>query len=157
MKEAMQRRLKQEKEREEVLTAIDDRAFIIGNGLSRQQFNLHWLTGKGTIYGCNALYRDFNPDVLVAIDDGVIQEVLESNFPRDKFYVPPHDEQFEPATYNPFRPRENAGMVAMRHAIRAGKKTLYLFGMDFILNDYDKNLGNLYTGTKNYDSRTKTS
>ena len=44
-------------------------AFVIGNGQSRSHFNLNTLRGKGTIYGCNALYRDFMPDVLVATDD----------------------------------------------------------------------------------------
>ena len=35
-------------------------AFIIGNGVSRKPIDLHQLKGKGTIFGCNALYRDFN-------------------------------------------------------------------------------------------------
>ena len=35
-------------------------AFIIGNGPTRLDINLHDLVGKGKIYGCNALYRDFD-------------------------------------------------------------------------------------------------
>ena len=35
-------------------------AFIIGNGPTRLDVNLHDLVGKGKIYGCNALYRDFD-------------------------------------------------------------------------------------------------
>lgn len=35
-----------------------DTAFIIGNGESRKIFPIHQLDGKGTIYGCNAIYRD---------------------------------------------------------------------------------------------------
>jgi len=37
---------------------VMDTAFIIGNGESRKIFNLDLLKGKGTIYGCNAIYRD---------------------------------------------------------------------------------------------------
>ena len=35
-----------------------DTAFIIGNGESRNIFPIETLKGKGTIYGCNAIYRD---------------------------------------------------------------------------------------------------
>ena len=52
-----------------------ERAFIIGNGKSRIGFDLNQLRGKGTIYGCNALYRDFMPDVLVATDDRMREEI----------------------------------------------------------------------------------
>ena len=39
-----------------------DTAFIIGNGESRNIFPIDTLKGKGTIYGCNAIYRD-HPDL----------------------------------------------------------------------------------------------
>ena len=52
-----------------------ERAFIIGNGVSRKGFDLEQLRGKGVIYGCNALYRDFMPDVLVATDDKMREEI----------------------------------------------------------------------------------
>jgi hypothetical protein len=43
-------------------------AFVIGNGVSRQTIDLEKLKKYGTIYGCNAIYRNFNPDYLVAVD-----------------------------------------------------------------------------------------
>ena len=37
---------------------------------TRLDVNLHDLVGKGKIYGCNALYRDFDKfDYLVVIDE----------------------------------------------------------------------------------------
>ena len=71
-------------------------AYIIGNGPSREQFDIAKLKGTGVIYGCNALYRDYSDliDFLVAIDPPIIDEITKSNFPKDKFIVPPHDEQF---------------------------------------------------------------
>jgi len=51
------------------------RVFCIGNGESRKGFDLEILRKYGTIYGCNALYRDFMPDVLTAVDHGIMHEI----------------------------------------------------------------------------------
>ena len=51
------------------------RVFCIGNGESRQGFDLEKLRPHGKIYGCNAIYRDFMPDVLTAVDHGIMHEI----------------------------------------------------------------------------------
>ena len=51
------------------------RVFCIGNGESRKGFDLEKLRPHGKIYGCNALYRDFMPDVLTAVDHGIMHEI----------------------------------------------------------------------------------
>ena len=51
------------------------RVFCIGNGESRQGFDLEKLRQHGKIYGCNAIYRDFMPDVLTAVDHGIMHEI----------------------------------------------------------------------------------
>ena len=39
-----------------------DKAYILGNGPSRPT-DIKWLDNlKGVTYGCNALYRDWEPD-----------------------------------------------------------------------------------------------
>ena len=43
-------------------------AFVLGNGASRKDVDLSALKNHGKVYGCNALYRDFTPDVLVATE-----------------------------------------------------------------------------------------
>jgi hypothetical protein len=48
-------------------------------------------------------------------------------------------------------------MVAMKEAIKRGYTTLFLIGMDFILDDAVKNLDNVYDGTNAYDGTTKAS
>ena len=48
------------------------RVFCIGNGESRKDFDLETLRPHGKIYGCNALYRDFTPDVIIAVDMGIM-------------------------------------------------------------------------------------
>ena len=52
------------------------RAFIIGNGESRKNFDLTTLKKYGKIYACNAYYRDNPlPDVLIAVDSTVTHEI----------------------------------------------------------------------------------
>lgn len=52
-----------------------DNVFCIGNGESRKHLNLESLRPFGKIYGCNALYRDFLPDAITAVDHGIMHEI----------------------------------------------------------------------------------
>ena len=54
--------------------------FCIGNGTSRKNFNLDKLRPHGKIFGCNALYRTFTPDVLIAVDHGIMHEIYHSGY-----------------------------------------------------------------------------
>ena len=51
------------------------KVFCIGNGESRKGFDLEKLRPHGTIYGCNAIFRDFMPDVITAVDHGIMHEI----------------------------------------------------------------------------------
>ncbi len=73
------------------------RAFCIGNGESRLGFDLERLRPLGKIIGCNALYRDFMPDVIVGVDHGIMHEIyhkgIANKIPayfRDWTKVPEH-------------------------------------------------------------------
>jgi hypothetical protein len=129
-------------------------AFIIGNGTSRKDFDLTRLKPYGTVFGCNALYRDYPdfsiPDFLVSIDDGIITEIESSDFPSKRFIVPPMDERWEPAECNIGRPRSNAGVNAMREAIKMGHNQLICLGFDFLIADAAQSVSNVYDGTNNY-------
>ena len=59
------------------------RVFCIGNGESRKDFDLEKLRPHGKIYGCNALYRDFKPDVITAVDMGIMHEIYNSGYAQD--------------------------------------------------------------------------
>lgn len=54
--------------------------FVLGNGESRLQLNLQALKETGRIYGCNALYRNFEPDALIAVDGGMMHEIGVSGY-----------------------------------------------------------------------------
>ena len=60
-----------------------ENVFCIGNGESRIDFDLTQLRKYGKIYGCNALYRDFKPDVLTAVDQGISHEIYQSGYAKD--------------------------------------------------------------------------
>ena len=51
------------------------KGYIIGNGPSRAHINLDELKRDGIVYGCNALYRDWEPDYLFATDYGMIRQI----------------------------------------------------------------------------------
>ena len=57
------------------------RVFIIGNGESRIGFDLEQLRDYGKIYGCNLLYEEFTPDVLIVIDERIMHPCYWSGYP----------------------------------------------------------------------------
>jgi hypothetical protein len=129
-------------------------AFVVGNGPSRQEVNLEALVDKAPIYGCNAIYRDFYLwNYLIAIDDGMIEELRRERVDRGILIIPPEEKRFEDVEYSPMRRRANAGMVAMDEAIRRGAKIIYNIGIDFVLKGGIAT-DNLYKNTENYGPET---
>ena len=57
-----------------------NRVFAIGNGESRNPIDLNELRSHGIIYGCNALYRDFQPDALVCVDPAMKTEIWNTDY-----------------------------------------------------------------------------
>jgi hypothetical protein len=128
-------------------------AFIVGNGISRSSIDLSSLKDKGSIIGCNALYRDFlDYDYLVAIDDGMIEE-LQENANDERLIIPPQDERWEDSRYSNIRRRSNAGMNAMFEAIRMDHNKLYCLGFDFLLKSKES-ISNIYEDTNCYGPET---
>ena len=132
-------------------------AFIIGNGPTRTEVDLNKLVGKGTIFGCNALYRDFTKyDYLVSIDKS-FQKLLEAagnEGDYGKVIFPPEDECFEDKEFGVPRRRSNAGMNAMIEAIKLGHTKLFCLGFDFLLADEKKSTDNIYKNTEGYGIET---
>tara|TARA_R110002020_G_scaffold109744_3_gene253858 strand:+ start:96 stop:686 length:591 start_codon:yes stop_codon:yes gene_type:complete len=144
------------------------KALIVGNGLSRKDINLEQVARTNdqmTIYGCNALYRDYGPDYLypdwlVAIDDGVIDEIKKSDFPSHRLIVPPEKERWEPVQLwegvgvgRP--PRSNAGTNAIIEAVKMRHDTIYIVGFDSMIRDHKVAVGNIYDATENYGPETR--
>jgi hypothetical protein len=93
--------------------------FVIGNGRSREKIDLNLLKGKGTTYGCNALYRDFAPDVLVSVDPRISNEIQNSGSGAEMLNL-----------YSKFE-RKDSGHNAMYLATLGNHDIIYLLGFDF--------------------------
>ena len=64
---------------------MSDAVYVLGNGLSRKNVNPYLL--NGAVIGCNACYRDFEPDILIAIDGGVIFDIVESGYSKPCYFT----------------------------------------------------------------------
>ena len=124
-------------------------AFVLGNGKSRSGLNLATLTPHGKVFGCNALYRDFAPDVLIATDPGISQEIENSGYPEyHEFYTrkPQHkDSKLITKNFG-----YSSGPIAVTYAAMEGFRRIYLIGFDLVGHCGKHN--NIYSGTANYKS-----
>ena len=122
-------------------------AYIIGNGTSRLRIDLENLRGNGKIFGCNALYRDFTPDILVAVDMGITKEIEKSGYQRSHpFYCRrpgPDSHQL------PHKTKMASGPYATYLAALWGHKKIYLLGFDLVGLEGNR-VNNVYTGTSHY-------
>lgn len=125
-------------------------AFCLGNGISRQEIDLSRLQEHGPIYGCNALYKEYEPDVLVATDQPISTRIQESGYSaRKRFYtrrcIPGRGaHQISKKYYG-----NSSGPVCASIAAEDGHDTIYLIGYDMGPNS-DGKFNNVYAGTEFY-------
>ena len=125
-------------------------AFVLGNGISRKAVDLEVLKHCGIIYGCNALYRDFTPEVLVATDRAIAEEIQNSGYAQEhKFYtrrpIGGLGGLVIPQQYYGF----SSGPAAVGLAASAKYKTIYLLGFDLGPSKSGK-FNNVYADTEFY-------
>jgi hypothetical protein len=106
-------------------------AFVLGNGISRQGIDLQQLQLLGTVYGCNALYREFTPDVLISTDRPIATHIQESGYSaRNRFYtrrpINGLGAHRVPQPYFGF----SSGPIATGIAAGDGHTTIYMLGFD---------------------------
>jgi hypothetical protein len=131
-------------------------AFVLGNGVSRQNIDLHTLQQCGQIYGCNALHREFAPDVLVATDRPIAEHIQHSGYSQQhRFHtrrpLPGLGAQPIPKPYFGF----SSGPVAVGLAAVDGHRRIYLLGFDLGPSP-EKTINNVYAGTEFYKPRNAT-
>lgn len=126
-------------------------AFVLGNGTSRLKLNLPELKGRGTIIGCNALYREFEPDYLVAVDTKMVNEIIAAGYHKDnQVWTNPNKGINSKKNINFFSPHRgwSSGPTALWFACNLGHKEVYFFGFDYQGNNGKFN--NVYADTFNY-------
>jgi hypothetical protein len=129
-------------------------AFVLGNGVSRQAVDLHVLKQCGKIYGCNALYREFTPDVLVATDRPIATAIQESGYAQKHRF---HTRRPIAGLGALVVPREyfgySSGPIAVSLAVQDGLRPVYLIGFD-MGPGADNKINNVYAGTEYYRPTT---
>ena len=125
-------------------------AYIIGNGESRKHFDLYSLPQD--TYGCNALYREYEPDYLITIDTHMYKEIIESDY-AEKNIVYTHRANLkkhgDQGHLIPDNPSQGAGTTAMHIAIHDGHINLYCLGFDCACKGPNNNM---YKDTSGYRS-----
>jgi uncharacterized Rossmann fold enzyme len=157
------RRLKQEKrlakaglsESKTPRNIQSDTVFVIGNGTSRTGIDLSILQKYGAIYACNAVYREFDPDYLVAVDVKMILEINRAKYQyknpnvwtnKNRAYESMHRLNFFEKSKG-----WSSGPTALWLASSHKPKTVYILGFDFKgLGGNGKMLNNIYADTPNY-------
>jgi hypothetical protein len=125
-------------------------AFVLGNGLSRLSVDLHKLKTCGKIYGCNALYREFAPDVLVSTDKGIAGTIQNSGYAHDHLMytrrpLPGLGARTVPQSYFGF----SSGPIAVGIAALDRHLAVYLIGFDMGPTASNK-FNNVYADTEFY-------
>ena len=128
-------------------------AFVLGNGISRQHVNLAHLKNCGMIYGCNALYREFAPDVLVATDRPIAEAIQRSGYPlKNKFY-----------TRRPLADSGALKLVQPYYGYSSGPNAValaaqehhHVYMLGFDMGPVENNVfNNIYAGTEFYKATT---
>ena len=129
-------------------------AFVIGNGTSRSSINLNSLKPFGKIYGCNAIYRDFMPDALVAVDTKMVLELNKAGIQHlVETWTNPNRAYADMTGFNFFQPSKgwSSGPTALWLASdMTSYDTIYILGFDF--EGTGTLVNNIYAGTQNYKS-----
>lgn len=127
-------------------------AFVLGNGVSRQGLSLPEINRVGKIYGCNAIYRDYIPDVLVATDTPIAKVIQESGYAlKNKFYTrrPIADlgSLKLPKDYYGY----SSGPNAVALSAKDGARRIYMIGFDMGPGTH-QGFNNVYADTEFYKS-----
>ena len=126
-------------------------AFVLGNGTSRSSINLNQLKKYGKVYGCNALYREFEPDYLVAVDTKMILEINKAGFQHShEVWTNPNRAYHQMNGFNFFNPSKgwSSGPTALWLASTHENQEIYILGFDY--QGLDDKINNVYANTPNY-------
>ena len=137
--------------------------FIIANGESRKDFDLHQLSNKGYVIGMNVLpiVENFWPDALVSVDIATVKWICEKIVP-DKLEMWSYPRGgVKDSRVNRFQKDWgwSSGPTATRLAIEYKQfQTLYILGMDFFgitpdgkIDEKDgRKINNMFKGKERY-------
>ena len=125
-------------------------AFVLGNGVSRQQIDLNLLKTLGKVYGCNAIYREFTPDVLVSTDLPISTRIQQEGYSQQNLHFtrkPLHGLGAYKIAQQYFG--YSSGPAATGQAALDGATAIYLVGFDMGPTRVGR-FNNIYADTEFY-------
>lgn len=129
-------------------------AFVLGNGTSRSAIEPEWLRPYGKIYGCNALYRSFDPDYLIAVDVKMMLEINKAAYQQKNpnVWTNPNRSYSKFKGFNYFNPAKgwSSGPTALWLASQHTYETIYILGFDYRGLSEGQKVNNIYADTPNY-------
>lgn len=133
------------------IESIQKTAFVLGNGTSRSTIQLKDIHRYGPIYACNAVYRDYAPDYLIAVDTKMILEIVKSGYQNThQVWTNQHKVFNNIENLNYFNPSKgwSSGPTALNMASEHGFQEIYILGFDY--EGLDKKVNNIFADTPNY-------
>jgi len=131
-------------------------AFVLGNGRSRLVIDMQILKHKGKIYGCNAIYRDFLPDYLIAVDPKMIVELNEKRVQYTTNVWTNRNSRYrgmQNLNYFDVSKGWSSGPTALHLASINKHEKIYILGFDY-KGVNEKFFNNVYSDTPNYRRST---
>lgn len=125
--------------------------FVLGNGTSRLAVDPTSLLDQGTVYGCNAQYREYYPHHLIAVDVKMVNEIIAAGYHTShSVWTNPNKGVTTKANINFFQPHKgwSSGPTALWHAASNGHKEIYILGFDY--QGLNGKFNNVYADTFNY-------
>ena len=128
-------------------------AFALGNGKSRLALDVKQLQEVGPVYACNAMYREFTPDCLVATDPAIAKAIQDSGYTLNNRF---HTRRPIEGTGAKSLPKEykgfSSGPNTIAQACIDGYHVMYLIGFD--LGTTNGQFNNVYADTEFYKKIT---
>jgi hypothetical protein len=125
-------------------------AFVLGNGISRQGLDLELFSRLGQVFGCNALYRDFAPTLLVATDDPIAREIERSGYPKKHRFITRNPVPGTGSEKIRLNFTWSSGPIALSYACASGATEIFLLGFD--LGGISGKFNNVYADSEFYKS-----
>ena len=131
-----------------------DFAFILGNGVTRLELHCESLLDYGAVYGCNRIYEEFAPTVLVSTDRLMAHEIQTSGYSSRYIHYTREENKIANSGAH-LIPKElhgfSSGPVAAGLACLTDVEWIFLIGFD--LKGQHHFINNIYAGTNYYKSK----
>lgn len=133
--------------------------FVLGNGRSRIGIDAEKLKEFGKIYACNALYREFDPDYLIAVDVKMVLEITRKKYQltHKNVWTNTNKAYKDIQGLNYFKPSKgwSSGPTALHLATTHSPEKVFILGFDYTGHgEGKKRVNNIYSDTPNYKKST---